>query len=53
MRRACIDTNVIVRFLTGEPPDMAGQARQLFAALTRTRSCCCWTTSCWPRRYGC
>ena len=32
MRRACIDTNVILRFLTGEPPDMAGQARQLFAA---------------------
>jgi len=32
MRRACIDANVILRFLTGEPPDMAGQARQLFAA---------------------
>ena len=32
MRRACIDANVILRFLTGEPPEMATQARQLFAA---------------------
>ena len=35
MRRAYIDANVILRFLTGEPPDMAAQARALFDAVER------------------
>lgn len=30
MRRAYVDTNVILRFLTGDPPDLAAQARGLF-----------------------
>jgi predicted nucleic acid-binding protein len=32
VKTAYIDTNVIVRFLTGDPPDMAQQAEVLFAA---------------------
>jgi len=35
MRRAYVDANVILRFLTGEPPDMAAQARALFDAVER------------------
>ena len=30
--RAFVDTNVVVRFLTGEPPEQAARARALFAA---------------------
>jgi predicted nucleic acid-binding protein len=33
MKRCFIDTNVVVRFLTGEPPEMARQARGLFQAV--------------------
>ena len=33
MRRAYVDANVILRFLTGDPPDMAAQARSLFEAV--------------------
>jgi len=33
MRRAYIDTNVILRFLVNDPPDMAAEAAQLFQAL--------------------
>ncbi len=33
--RAYLDTNVIVRFLTGEPPEAAHSARELFAAAGR------------------
>ncbi|MBC8446797.1 MAG: type II toxin-antitoxin system VapC family toxin [Chloroflexi bacterium] len=35
MRRAYVDTNVILRFLTGDPPDMAAQAGALFEAVER------------------
>jgi len=30
MIQAYVDTNVILRFLTGDPPDLAAQARRLF-----------------------
>ena len=33
MRRAYVDSNVILRFLTGDPPEMAAQARALFEAV--------------------
>ncbi len=33
--RAYVDTNVIIRFLTGDPPGIAAQARALFAAVGR------------------
>ncbi|MBM4430646.1 MAG: type II toxin-antitoxin system VapC family toxin [Chloroflexi bacterium] len=33
MRRAYVDANVILRFLTGDPPDLAEQARDLFEAV--------------------
>jgi len=33
MRRAYIDTNVILRFLVNDPPNMAAEAAQLFQAL--------------------
>ncbi len=32
MRRACVDANVILRFLTNDPPEMAEQAAAVFAA---------------------
>ena len=35
MKRAYVDTNVILRFLTGDPPDLAAQARVLFDAVER------------------
>ena len=35
MRRAWVDTNVILRFLTGDPPEMAAQAGALFGAVDR------------------
>ena len=35
MKRACVDTNVVLRFLTGDPPEMAAQARVLFAGVER------------------
>ena len=35
MKRAFIDTNVIVRFLTGDPSQMADQARLLFDSVDR------------------
>ncbi len=33
MRFAYVDTNVILRFLTGDPPDLAAHARALFEAV--------------------
>lgn len=33
MERAFVDTNVLLRFLTGEPPALARQAQSLFAAV--------------------
>ncbi len=33
MRRAYVDSNVILRFLTGDPPEMAAQAHALFEAV--------------------
>jgi len=33
MRRAYVDANVILRFLTGDPPEMAEQACALFKAV--------------------
>jgi predicted nucleic acid-binding protein len=33
MTPACVDTNVILRFLTREPPDLARQALALFTAV--------------------
>lgn len=33
MRRFYVDANVILRFLTGDPPDMAAQAHALFDAV--------------------
>jgi predicted nucleic-acid-binding protein len=33
MSRAFVDANVILRFLTGDPPDMAAQARALLAVV--------------------
>jgi predicted nucleic acid-binding protein len=33
MKSAYIDANVILRFLTGDPPEMAAEARTLFEAL--------------------
>jgi predicted nucleic acid-binding protein len=33
MRRFYVDANVILRFLTGDPPEMAAQARALFYAV--------------------
>jgi predicted nucleic acid-binding protein len=35
MRRVAVDANVVVRFLTGDPPDMAQTAADLFAAADR------------------
>lgn len=35
MRRVAVDANVIVRFLTADPPDMAQRAADLFAAADR------------------
>lgn len=35
MTRAYVDANVILRFLTGDPPEMAAQARALFEAAER------------------
>lgn len=35
MKRASVDANVILRFLTGDPPEMAAQARVLFDAVDR------------------
>lgn len=35
MRRASVDANVILHFLTGDPPEMAAQARALFDAVDR------------------
>lgn len=35
MKRASVDANVILRFLTGDPPEMAAQARALFDAVDR------------------
>lgn len=35
MSRAYVDANVILRFLTGDPPDLAEQARGLFDAMER------------------
>jgi predicted nucleic-acid-binding protein len=35
MKRALADTNIIVRFLTGDPPDMAERVRALFQAVDR------------------
>ena len=35
MSRAYVHTNVILRFLTGDPPDLAAQARALFDAVER------------------
>ena len=35
MTRACVDTNVLLRFLTGDPPDLAAQARALMEAVDR------------------
>jgi predicted nucleic acid-binding protein len=35
MKPACVDTNAILRFLTGEPPDMAQQALALFTAVQK------------------
>jgi predicted nucleic-acid-binding protein len=37
MKFAYIDANVILRFLTGEPHDMASQARDLFNAVEQGR----------------
>lgn len=36
MRRAYIDANVILRFLTGEPQDMAAKASALFDAVEQS-----------------
>ncbi|MBC7252255.1 MAG: type II toxin-antitoxin system VapC family toxin [Anaerolineae bacterium] len=33
MRQAYVDTNVILRFLVNDPPDMAAEAAQLFQAV--------------------
>ncbi len=33
MKRAFMDANVILRFLTGQPPEQAEQARRLFEAV--------------------
>jgi uncharacterized protein len=30
MKRACVDTNVIIRFISGDPPELAEKARVLF-----------------------
>lgn len=35
MIRAYVDTNVLLRFLTGDPPDLAAQARALMEAVDR------------------
>ncbi|MBC7232556.1 MAG: PIN domain-containing protein [Chloroflexi bacterium] len=35
MNPAYVDANVILRFLCGDPPDMAAQARELFEAVER------------------
>jgi predicted nucleic acid-binding protein len=35
MKRAYVDTNVIVRFLTRTPPDLAAQTKALFEAIER------------------
>jgi len=35
MSRAYVDANVILRFLTGDPPDLAERARALFDAMER------------------
>lgn len=35
MTPACVDTNVILRFITREPPEMAQQALSLFAAVQK------------------
>lgn len=36
MKRAYVDTNVIVRFLTGDPPEMAEKVRSLFKAVDQS-----------------
>jgi len=38
MRRCAVDANVILRFLTGEPADLAAQASALFDAVDRRQS---------------
>ena len=35
MKRAFVDTNVILRFLTGDPPELAARARSLFESVDR------------------
>lgn len=35
MTRAYVDTNILLRFLTGDPPDLAAQARALLEAVDR------------------
>ena len=35
MMRAYVDANVILRFLTGDPPDLAARARAVFDAVER------------------
>ena len=35
MSRAYVDTNVVLRFLTGDPPNLAEQARALFDLVER------------------
>ena len=38
MKRAFVDANVILRFLTGQPPEQAEQARRLFEAVEQGRT---------------
>lgn len=35
MKLVYVDANVVLRFLSGDPPDMAAQARSLFEAVER------------------
>ncbi len=37
MKNAYVDANVILRFLTGSPPEMAARARALFEAVEQNR----------------
>ncbi len=39
MERAFVDTNVVLRFLTGDPPELAAQAQALFAAVDEGQLC--------------